>query len=210
MTPAAATRPQPPSIVWGVAHRALPGESESGDLHTVVPHANGVLIAVIDGLGHGPEAAAAARIAAARLQQSPDEPPAELVQHCHRALLRTRGAVMSLASIDANAGRMTWIGVGNVDGTLYRADRAARPRRESLSLRGGVVGYQLPSLRPATLPITPGDTLVLATDGVSSAFHNEWPFGRVPQAAADDIVARHGKDTDDALVLIAHYVGRSP
>jgi phosphoserine phosphatase RsbX len=207
MSRAAEPRTQPLPVAWGVGHRALQGEIESGDLHVVAACENGALIAVIDGLGHGPEAATAARIAAASLRQHPDEPPTELLARCHRALQRTRGAVMSLASIDARADRMTWIGVGNVDGTLYRADRAARPHRESLSLRGGVVGYQMPALRPATVPIAPGDVVVFATDGVRGGFHDEWPHGD-PQTMADDIVARYGKASDDALVLIARYVGR--
>ena len=49
---------------------------------------------------------------------------------------------------------MTWLGVGNVDGFLLRADNQTKPAHESLFLRGGVVGYQLPSLRPSTLLLT--------------------------------------------------------
>ena len=41
------------AIEWSVASRALPGQSVSGDLHVVVPTADGALIGVIDGLGHG-------------------------------------------------------------------------------------------------------------------------------------------------------------
>jgi hypothetical protein len=210
MSPAAHSGPPASPIVWAVAHRAAPGEIESGDLHVIAPCRAGALIAVIDGLGHGPEAATAARAAAASLRQSPSDPLIELVQRCHVALQKTRGVVMSLASIDAGADRLTWLGVGNVDGTLYRADRSARPARESLSLRGGVVGYQLPPLRVASFPILAGDTVVLATDGIRGGFHDEWPCGRDPQETADDIVARYCKATDDALILVAHYTGRSP
>src|SRR5437870_3753009 len=51
----------PPVIDWGVATLAHAGEKESGDLHLVKQVGRGVLVAAVDGLGHGAEAAAAAR-----------------------------------------------------------------------------------------------------------------------------------------------------
>jgi serine phosphatase RsbU (regulator of sigma subunit) len=194
-------------VEWGVGARPLRGQSVSGDSHLVAPFEHGVLIAVIDGLGHGPEAAAAAGVAVNTLRAQPDEPVTTLVERCHGALQRTRGAVLSLASIDAARGMMTWIGVGNVDGTLYRAIPAGRSEREALPHRGGVVGFQLPALRPGTIAIEPGDTLVFATDGVNGTFSSESPLGWHPQDAADRIVSRHGKDTDDVLALVVRYSG---
>jgi hypothetical protein len=55
---------QTPCLDWKVAGRPLPGESESGDLGVVAAHADGALLAAIDGVGHGDAAAAAARAAA--------------------------------------------------------------------------------------------------------------------------------------------------
>jgi phosphoserine phosphatase RsbX len=193
-------------IEWGFAARALGGQSESGDLHFVGSFAGGVLVAAIDGLGHGPEAALASRLAAATLNEHLGESVTALMAHCHAALQRTRGAVLSLASIEPDGREMTWLGVGNVDGTLYRASGARTPR-ESLHHRGGVVGYQLPPLRAATLTLAPGDTLVFATDGIASTFTSESPLGWHPQDAADHILRAYGKDTDDALVVVARTVG---
>lgn len=195
-------------LEWGVASRALHGQSESGDLHFVEAFPGGVLIAAIDGLGHGPEAALASRIAAATLHDHLGEPVTILMERCHAALQRSRGVVLSVATIEARGRELTWLGVGNVDGTLYRAN--AIPPRESLPHRGGVVGYQIPPLRQATLPLAPGDTLVFATDGIDSAFSTESPIGWQPQEAADHLLRRHGKNTDDALVLVARVIGDIP
>src|SRR2546426_2471900 len=63
----------PPVIDWGVATRALAGETESGDLHLVKRVGRGTLVAAVDGLGHGAEAAAAARAAVAALDQYAEE-----------------------------------------------------------------------------------------------------------------------------------------
>jgi negative regulator of sigma-B (phosphoserine phosphatase) len=198
------------AVEWGVASRALEGQPVSGDLHAVAPTANGMLVAAVDGLGHGCEAAAAARLAAETLTTYADEPVQDIVLRCHEALRRTRGAVISIASFDARLGTMTWMGIGNIDGTLFRAAPDARPARETLLLRGGVVGYSLPKPRSATLPVAPGDTLVFATDGVDGRFrHGPMPGGCV-HSLAGDILLRHGRASDDALVLVARYAGIVP
>src|ERR1700693_3711968 len=214
-------------VEWAVCARPLPGETESGDLHLVAPLLTGVLIAVVDGLGrgpeapsaartaparlpaflsavvdvvgHGPEAASAARIATASLRERPQDGTAELMRRCHASLQGTRGVVMSIASIDAETNQLTWVGVGNVDAILFRANPDAMPARESLPQRGGVVGFRIPSLRITTLPLARGDMLVVATDGVRSNFCADSPLGWHPQDAADYMLKRHGRGTDDAL-----------
>jgi hypothetical protein len=129
------------------------------------------------------------------------------MQRCHSALRKTRGAVLTIASIDVATSLVTWLAVGNVEALLYRAARAGRPERESILHRGGVVGYQMPSLRAPTLSIARGDTLIFTTDGISSDFSPDSPLDGHPQGIADAILDRYGKQSDDALVLVARYLG---
>ena len=77
-----------------------------------------------------------------------------------------------------------------------------------LLLRAGVVGFQLPSLDVEILPVSAGDTLIFATDGIQSDFARGLARSFPPQKAAEKILARYGKATDDALVLVARYLGR--
>jgi serine/threonine protein phosphatase PrpC len=199
-----------PLIEYGVATLTLPGETESGDLHVVQPVGTGVLVGVVDGLGHGAEAAIAARAAVATLRKHAHEAVLPLLQRCHRALLRTRGVVMSLAFFQGSDGSMTWLGVGNVECVLLYTDLAARPARPvrtSLVTRGGIVGSELPELRAEVLSIAPGDTLLVATDGIKDGFADGLSTETPPQQLADQILARSCKGTDDALVLVARYLG---
>jgi serine phosphatase RsbU (regulator of sigma subunit) len=194
-------------IEWGVAAVAQPGQQHSGDQYVVSPLADGLLVAVIDGLGHGPKAAVAAEAAVAALNKDINDNLTALMQRCHTALVGTRGAVMSLASINAATGNLTWLSVGNVVGMLMRADRHMTPAREHLLLRGGVVGYRMPPLREFTEPIYPGDTLILATDGIRSGFMDDIPLHLAPQAMADNILDRYNRKTDDATIVVARFVG---
>lgn len=194
-----------PYIDWGVASLALPGERTSGDLHVVQSFEGGVLVAVMDGLGHGEEAAAAARGAADTLRRYGTESVISLVRRCHLALVGTRGVVMSVASFRVSDDTLSWIGIGNVEGILLRADQQIVPPYENIVLRGGVVGYDLPPLRAAVMSIAPGDTLVFATDGIRAGFLTGLKLTDQPQALADQVLADHAKRTDDGLVLVARY-----
>ncbi len=198
-------------LEWGVAELVLPGQTESGDRYLITPTSGGWLVAVVDGLGHGAEAAEAAKAAVRSLDRHAHDPIIPLIRDCHRSLAGTRGVVMSVAAFDARAETMTWVGVGNVEGVLLRARATVSPRRESLLLRGGVVGGHLPALAAAIVPVMRGDALIFATDGVRSDFASEHlAHDDPPQQLADRILARWGTKTDDALVLVARYLGPAP
>jgi negative regulator of sigma-B (phosphoserine phosphatase) len=197
-------------IDWGVASRGLESQAESGDSHLVQSFPNGLLIAVVDGLGHGREAAVAAKKAVETLAAFAHESPLSLMNRCHKNLADTRGAVISLASFNPMKQTMTWMGVGSVETVLLRADPQDPPASETLLLYSGVLGYQLPPLRAATIAVKPGDTLILATDGIQSGFSEMLPRKDSAQKIADYIMARYGKSTDDALVLVARYLGLMP
>lgn len=178
----------------------------SGDSHVVRQLPDGVLAAVIDGVGHGNEAADAARIAGRTLTSSPIEDAVSLVWRCHDALKETRGVVMTLLCLSPN-GAMTWVGVGNIEGVIFRCDATGHTRAHHVVLRGGVIGHRLPPLRAECRTLLPHDTVVLATDGIRPEFSDELVRGDEPQAIADQILARYRKGTDDALVLVLRCLG---
>jgi negative regulator of sigma-B (phosphoserine phosphatase) len=196
-----------PTLDWAFATRTKPGHSDSGDIHLAKSCSAGMLLAVIDGVGHGKEAALAARVARDVVDSYADEPLVSLLHRCHQWLRGTRGVVMSLAWVETESRVMRWAGVGNVQGVLLRRKWGGRSVENSLLLRAGVVGVQLPSLEAAVLPITPGDTLVLATDGVKATFDRSLADKLPPQSAADHILAEYGDAGDDALVLVGRYRG---
>jgi negative regulator of sigma-B (phosphoserine phosphatase) len=187
----------------------MPGEHVSGDRHVAVTGSR-LVVAVIDGLGHGPDAAAAAGRAAEVVEAHADERLETVVQHCHEALRSTRGAAITMASIDAAADELIWLGVGNVQATLLQTDPPQPGGREWVPLRGGVVGYVLPALKPGRVSLRRDDVLVIATDGVRPVF-GEWPRpSESPEDVAARILATQGRDSDDALVLVARYRGTAP
>jgi phosphoserine phosphatase RsbX len=200
-------RPVDGLVTWGIAEATLPDEVVSGDLHVVQPFEHGILLGVVDGLGHGLEAAAAARVAAANLRAFAHEAPITLVQRCHEELKGTRGAALTLASLDHRNRTVTWLGVGNVEAALFRACAEKDAPLERVLLRGGIVGHQLPPLRATVFPVAHGDLLLMATDGVDPQFADHLPLDGDPERIAERIMAQHRTGTDDALVMVARYLG---
>lgn len=194
--------PLPSPLEWGVAMRPFSGEPESGDLAVIESCAEVTLVAAIDGLGHGPEAATAARMAAKVIEEGIGEGVTALVERCHRALDQTRGASISLATIDAADNTMTWVAIGNVEGRLVERRRPSR----AIFPAAGVAGVELPQLQPETLGLRRGSTLIFTSDGVQSSFSDSLAASGSPQQVADRILGEHGRSTDDALVLVVRYL----
>jgi len=194
--------------VVGVASKPLQGQIVSGDLHVVIPFNDGLLVAAIDGLGHGQDAAAASKVAAETMFAFASQSVISVVRQCHEHLHGTRGVVMSLASFGVKNNMMTWLGVGNVEGYVIRADPRIHDR-PCILMRGGVVGHSLPPLHDETLTINPGDTLVMATDGIKSGFSGALNPADSPQIIADNVITHFARETDDAMVIVVRWLGNS-
>ncbi len=197
-----------PGLEWGLASRAFGGERRSGDQCVVRQVGAGLLVAVVDGLGHGPEAVRAAERVCVIIERARDLDLATIVRHCHAGLRDARGVVMTLVALDPRTDSLTWLGVGNISGHLLRAPGHPSERRDELFVRGGTIGVHLPMLLPSASAVQPGDLIVIGTDGLRPGFSRGIASDEAPQTVAEGILARHARETDDALVFVGRYVGR--
>jgi phosphoserine phosphatase RsbX len=193
-------------LEWATAGRPMPGESATGDVALRLSLAGGDLVATVDGLGHGPEAAQAAARACEVVTANAGEPLDDILHRCHDALARTRGVAMTIASLGRD-GVMRWVGVGNVEAHLVRQQGLRGQRMASAILFGGVVGYRLPRLRVSTVELTAGDVVLMATDGIAPQFLDELAVADPVDRMAATIVDRWARATDDALVAAARFRG---
>ena len=154
----------------------------------------------MDGLGHGPEAAADSALAAAALSKHPEFSPADALHLCDRALRGRRGAAISIATIDIARAHLEYAGIGNVEGRLLQSTRMER----LISFRG-IVGVAMRTIRPFSLTLEPSWLLALHTDGISQRF--DMPpitavTGSALDRAAQSIVDRWGRSHDDATLVL--------
>ncbi len=183
-------------------------EGESGDAHVFAPFPGGVLLATLDGLGHGPEAARASEVIADTLCSHAGEPLEQLIPRCHHEARGTRGAVLSAARFLQVESQLQWCGIGNVEARLFKSASTQVGDHKAVAQRGGVVGYQIPSIRVSSMVVEDGDVLVFATDGVVSGFENAVRPYVPAQDLAQDILTHHARGTDDALVFVVRFLRR--
>jgi anti-sigma regulatory factor (Ser/Thr protein kinase) len=189
-----------------VLGRPHPDSSESGDHAAVVRGDDDLLIAVVDGLGHGRPARAAADVAVATvLAAVPAGLPLDaLLAACDRELVPTRGAVMAAARLRPRARTLEHAAAGNVMSRVVKADGTTFILRTAARILGG--GRRPGRLAAETVPLAAGDTLLMYSDGLRSNLElgdGRQAHRRPVLALADELFRSHVRGTDDALLLVA-------
>ncbi|MDQ1032417.1 anti-sigma regulatory factor (Ser/Thr protein kinase) [Streptomyces umbrinus] len=140
------------------------GAEFSGDAWAWVRAGHRTTLMLADGLGHGPDAARASSAAVEALRRSGHLPPAEVLRYLDAELRPTRGAAVAVAQLDAETGRLSFSGIGNI-GARLRTGEGWRP----LLSRPGIVGAQRPTTIPEHHATWGADCLlVLHSDGLPS------------------------------------------
>jgi anti-sigma regulatory factor (Ser/Thr protein kinase) len=193
--------PPAPSVEdrFGAVCVPIRKESECGDAWRLGTGAAAALV-LIDGLGHGPEAAEAARVGMERFEENSVTSPVESLLEIHDALRPTRGAAMSMSVIDDAAGRIEFVGIGNVDARIVTADESIH-----LPPQNGIVGHTIPTPRITTAPWPAGACLVMHTDGLSARWRlDAYPGLRLahPALIAGVLFRDFGRERDDATVVV--------
>ncbi len=192
---------EPRPLTLEVAHLSRPavGEVHNGDAVFVRTEGEQRLFAVIDGLGHGPAAEAAAGICTDFLATaSLSSGLTAIMQGMHKVARGTRGTAACLCLMDGH--KLSACSVGNVE---LLSIGASVPMLQS----PGVVGVRLARLRVAETTVTRGTRLVLYTDGIIKRFARD-EIRRLPATTAcEHLMAGFSTDADDATVLIADIRG---
>lgn len=189
-----------PPFSLSVLSRPLPGQKHNGDAYFVKRYDHFVMLAAIDGLGHGKDAQKASLLAVDCLQNFYRRPFEEIFRLCHQRLKGSRGAAMALCRINFKNMIMTHAGIGNVTTRVYASEPAPRP-----FFTNGTVGVALPDIRVEEYPFPAGSTLVMFTDGISGRFaSDDFPdfFTINPQILTRRVLDKLGRDNDDATIII--------
>jgi anti-sigma regulatory factor (Ser/Thr protein kinase) len=184
----------------GVVCVPMRGEVECGDAWCAGIDRHRITAMVVDGLGHGPEAAHAAAVATARFGALAAEAPATMLQTIDGAMRGTRGAALSAAVIDETTNEVAFSGVGNVDGRVLTDERT-----EHLIPQNGIVGNTMPRLRPTAAAWSTSSRMVLHSDGVSARWQLAAYPGLMnahPAIMAGVIYRDYGRERDDATILV--------
>ena len=149
-------------VVDGVSV-AAPGEARCGDAWAEERRADGVMLLVVDGLGHGAGAADAADAAVAAFRSARFEPPARRLNAVHVALRPTRGGAAGIADIDLTARAVRFAGIGNIGAMVLDGET---PR--FLMSHNGTLGHTVRKIAEVSVPWPSRGTLVMYSDGLGT------------------------------------------
>jgi anti-sigma regulatory factor (Ser/Thr protein kinase) len=186
----------------GAVSVPMQGERECGDAWRISSTHRRLTLLVVDGLGHGPGAAASAAAATAVFAEVEGAEPGAALARFDRATRGTRGTALSFVSIDPAARTLSFAGVGNVDGRLLSEVGA---NTTHLVPQNGIVGHTMPTVRPVTVPWPAGARLVLHSDGVSARWRIETYPGLMaahPSLMAGVLFRDFARERDDATILV--------
>ncbi|HEX4049349.1 MAG TPA: SpoIIE family protein phosphatase [Steroidobacteraceae bacterium] len=184
----------------------MPGEIECGDSWHVASDGDAAAMLVVDGLGHGVFAAAAARAAGNAFAAEPFRTPVEAIQHMHRAMSGTRGAAAACALLPPHSHTLEYAGIGNISGSMISPQRS-----QGMVSHNGTLGTQLLRRVQQFSYAWPRDGhVVMHSDGISARWSvsaYEGLHARHSAVIAAVLYRDHGRGRDDATVLV---LGRRP
>jgi anti-sigma regulatory factor (Ser/Thr protein kinase) len=192
----------PPGPVYGAVCLAKRGEPEPGDVWVLQRLGEAWRAVVADGLGHGPDARAAA-VALVNAVLASSDGVVNTLTAAHLAARSTRGGAAAVAEVAPAAGEVRFCGVGNVAGVLVDAGGSGR----NMVSVNGTVGQGVVRPRVFTYAGGPGTLLVLYSDGLGSRWSLEAYPGlqaRHPEIVAGILYRDHARGgRDDVTVLAA-------
>jgi anti-sigma regulatory factor (Ser/Thr protein kinase) len=192
--------PEDREVELGAVCLPKKGEEASGDSWSLEPSGDYRTVLVVDGLGHGPNAARAARAATDAFAAHPADTPAELMRICHGALAATRGAAGAAARVLAAKKQGAFAGIGNISCRI----EATGERRQLVS-HSGTLGHVMRRVQEFEFAFPAGALLILHSDGLTS----HWVIADYPGLAARHaglvagvLYRDHDRGSDDVTVVV--------
>ncbi len=177
------------------------GEAVSGDDWVAERSGAHDVIAVVDGLGHGPLAAEASCTATRLVSQHAGAGPRSSVTAVHAGLRSTRGGAVAVAAVDLGRNLVRFCGLGNVGAAVVAGDRIRR-----LVSHDGTAGHTAARIDEFTYPWWPGGLLILHSDGLASHWDLDRYPGlsrRHPSLVAGVLYRDFTRKRDDVTVVVA-------
>jgi anti-sigma regulatory factor (Ser/Thr protein kinase) len=186
---------------------AYPGEPVSGDDWEARGHRDQLTVLLADGLGHGVDAHLASRAATDVLRARPQDEALALIDACHGALARTRGAAVAVAKLIASGQRGTFAGVGNI---VARVETGGGNRGRNLVSYNGTVGHTLRKVQEMAFPWPAGALLIMHSDGLGTHWDlASYPglMARHPALIAAVLYRDYDRGRDDVSVVVIRNRG---
>lgn len=193
--------PLTPSIEIGGICVPKPGEKISGD-NWISQYSDGrTLLLVADGLGHGPDAAAASQLACDVFNANCHLPLLQIIAAIDKGLRKSRGAAIAIASIDEANRCVRFAGLGNINALILTASK-----NHHLLSHDGTAGMSHYRVQEHVYPWPSDGLLMMHSDGLASRWDmSSYPglLAKHPSLIASALYRDYTRGYDDVTVVVA-------
>ena len=184
----------------GIICVPIASEEVSGDSCCVTRDGDRLAGALVDGLGHGPFAAEAARCAIDVFAADAFAPPQNTLRKAHERMSSTRGGALAVALVDASIQTLCYAAVGNISASLVGDGRS-----RSLMTQNGIVGGAFRGLKEIRYALEGARLLIMHSDGLKTRWQLSDHPGlseRHPMVIAAILYRDYSRKTDDVSVMV--------
>lgn len=193
-----------PGTLVGCAKQSYKGDPHCGDMVASWDVDGRIVLCIVDGLGHGVHAEAAAQAAVDYVASHLSDELGPILIGCDAAIRSTRGVAMALASVEGKSGALTYSAIGNIRAAILGSQKRFLPTVP------GIVGAGCRDLQTEIITLSPDDSAIFCTDGVGSAadlLRHAESLQLGPQKLAETILMARETTGDDAAVLVYRHPG---
>jgi|GEM_PF-2250757 len=194
------------NLPWSFAlfTRPFPGQTECGDQGTLIRNQEGILLVLADGLGHGPQAAHAAKKAIEVVQNSHRLQLSELIKTLDHQLKKTRGVAISLARIRKGTKKIEWVGIGNVSGRLMSLKDGIHLEQKVFANFNGTIGRSVDRYKILEYAFEDDEWLMIHSDGLTRNWMSTFIESNrgTPHEVGLKVIRENSRVNDDSSLLI--------
>ena len=193
-------RKEKPDLHSAAVMLPMASEEVSGDGWDIIENGPRKLIIVVDGLGHGPLAAEASRLAIRIFRRESLKTILQILESIHLGLRQTRGAAAAIAEINLETNRVSYAGIGNIAGTLV-----TQSTHRSMVSYNGTLGQEIYKMQQFQYELVEGAVLIMHSDGLGSHWDlQKYPgiLARTPSLIAGMLFRDFNKGRDDSTVVV--------
>ena len=191
------------ALAWSVAQAPKSQDSPNGDGYLLTRDGDRIMLAVVDGVGSGRDAHAAAEVCLRALRTEGGHEPGPVFDRCHKALEGTRGAALALISVDLATARLVWAAVGDIDGCVFRGQDGKSVA--SMVQKAGTLGHHYSGIHLQDHALLPGDLVAVSSDGVSRRYRDQLPDMVSPGQFAESCLGTFGRANDDRTFAVLSF-----
>jgi anti-sigma regulatory factor (Ser/Thr protein kinase) len=192
---------EPARLEIGAVCEPIRGEEVCGDAWAIRSIPDGMLMLVVDGLGHGMLANEAAQEATRVLAETRSVEPHHIILEVHAALKKTRGAAMAIAKLELDNRVLKFAGVGNISASIVSAGST-----RGLLSHNGTLGQIATRVQEFTYPWNPQGMVIMHSDGLATKWNLEEYPGIWTKHASIIAAILHrdfSRGRDDVTVFVA-------